>query len=428
MSASNPRPLIALRWQVVLLVSLATALSYLDRQTLPIAIKAIERDIPIDAQQFANLNTAFLLTYAIMYAVGGRIIDVLGTRLGFLIVMVFWSLACAGHGLATSFAMLAFFRLCLGAGEGGGFPAATRVMAEWVPAKDRTFAMGIINTGSAFGMIVAPFLISRILDHASWPWVFFVAGGLGLIWSVWWFFRYHPPETNARLTEGERGELEILANSYGHPAVPQPWLELLRLRPTWGLLVAKFLSDGAWYFYLFWLPKYLYDARHLNIKEVATFVWMPAVAMAIGSFFGGWFSSWLLHRNYSLNAARKIALAMSALLMPCVLVVTTVPLSWAIVIFCLAYLGHQFWATILMTLPADIFSKNSVGSVAGLMGCAGGLGGVVFGEAMGWLLQHGFGWPLVFTLGGAMHVLSFALLCAFMPRLQPLTPRPVTTT
>jgi MFS transporter, ACS family, hexuronate transporter len=409
-----------LRWQIMLLVAVAISLSYLDRQTLPVAIKAIEQDIPINNQQFALLQTAFLFTYAIMYAVGGRLIDLLGSRRGFVLVMVFWSLACAGHGLAASFGVLATFRLLLGAGEGGGFPAATRVMAEWVPMKDRTMAMGIINTGSALGMIVAPLLITGILSLASWRWIFFVAGGLGLLWTGWWLVRYRSPETHPGLNQAERQELQTLTAG-GPTDAPPGWLILLRMRETWGLLTAKFLSDGAWYFYLFWLPKYLYDSRHLDIKTVAGFVWMPPLAAGIGSFFGGWFASWLMHRHLSLNAGRKIALAVSAALMPAVLLVSTAPLAWAMAIFCLAYLGHQFWATILMTLPADLYPKHAVGTIAGLMGCAGGFGGVAFGELAGWLLDHGPGWPMVFALGGMMHVLSFGLLCAFLPQLRPVS-------
>ena len=422
---NNPTPTRRLlRWRIIFLVSLAVALSYLDRQTLPVAIKAIEQDIPVTNQQFATLQTAFLFTYAIMYAVGGRLIDVLGTRRGFIVVMVFWSLACAGHGLATTFGMLALFRLLLGAGEGGGFPAATRAMAEWIPTKDRTLAMGIINTGSALGMISAPLLISGILSVASWRWIFFVAGGLGLAWTIWWRLAYHPPETHPRISDAERRDLQAQAGTHEATAPAPPWLSLLRIRETWGLLAAKFLSDGAWYFYLFWLPKYLYDARHLDIKAVAGFAWMPPVAAGLGSFFGGWFASWLMHRNFSLNAGRKIALATSAVLMPLVLFVSTAPIGWAMAIFCVAYLGHQFWATVLMTLPADLFPKNSVGAVAGLMGCAGGFGGVAFGELVGWLLDHGPGWPVVFALGGVMHVLSFVLLCVILPKLHPVIPRP----
>ena len=408
------------------MVSVAIAISYLDRQALPVAIKAIEKDIPISNQQFALLQTAFLFTYAIMYAVGGRIIDLLGTRRGFLLVMIFWSLACMGHGLATSFVMLATCRLLLGAGEGGGFPAATRAMAEWFPVRERTRAMGIINTGSALGMIAAPLLITGLLLVANWRWVFFIAGGAGLLWTLWWRKTYFPPETHPQLGDSERAVLrELLAPAAGGSAEPKAsWAALLRHRETWALLAAKFLSDGAWYFYLFWLPKYLYDARALDVKAVGGFAWIPPIGAGLGSFLGGWFCSWLLHRNLSVNASRKISLGVSAAIMPLMLFVPAAPLGWAVAFFCGAYFGHQFWATIIMTLPADLFPKNSVGSIAGLMGCAGGLGGVAFSQLVGWLLDSGPGWPAVFAIAGSLHFASFILICIILPTLRPVTLAP----
>src|SRR5688572_24329552 len=188
-----------LRWRIACLVSVAIAISYLDRQTLPVAIQAIEQDIPVTNQQFSLLQTAFLITYALMYAGGGKLMDVLGTRLGFTIIMVFWSLACAGHGFAANFVMLAACRLLLGAGEGGGFPAATRVVAEWFPVKERSTAMGIMNAGTAVGMIVAPPLIALVLSFASWRWIFFVTGAAGLLWTLWWRRDYFPPEQHPGL-------------------------------------------------------------------------------------------------------------------------------------------------------------------------------------------------------------------------------------
>jgi ACS family hexuronate transporter-like MFS transporter len=185
--------------------------------------------------------------------------------------------------------------------------------------------------------------------------------------------------------------------------------------------VAKFLSDGAWYFYLFWMPKYLYDARGFDIKAVAAFAWMPAVAAGAGSLLGGWLSGWLLQRDLSLNAARKLALAASALVMPVMILVPQAAVVWAMVFFCAAYFGHQFWATILMTLPADLYPRASVGAASGLLGCAGGFGGIAFGQLVGWLLDHGQGWALIFSTAGCLHVLSLAVVCAAVVRVQPLS-------
>jgi ACS family hexuronate transporter-like MFS transporter len=405
------------RWHIAFLVSVAIAISYLDRQTLPVAIKAIEQDIPVTNQQFSLLQTAFLITYAIMYAVGGKLMDVLGTRLGFTVIMIFWSIACAGHGLASTLVTLAAMRLLLGMGEGGGFPAATRAVAEWFPVKERSTAMGIINAGTAVGMIIAPPLIALVLSFASWRWIFFVTGAVGLLWTLWWRREYFPPEQHPRVSQAERQELpatEAAAATLG-------WFELLKFRQTWGVVLAKFLSDAAWYFYLFWLPKYLYDARGFDIKAVGTFGWIPPAAAGIGCLVGGWFSSWLLQRHVPLNRARKIALGASAIIMPLILFVPSVPVAWAIALFSVAYFGQQSWSTLVMILPTDIFPKSNVGAVAGLVGFGGAMGGVVFGQLVGYLLDNGYGWQLVFALAGSFHVVAFAIICVAIPSIRSLS-------
>jgi ACS family hexuronate transporter-like MFS transporter len=414
----EPSP--TLRWRIAVLVSAAIAISYLDRQTLPVAIKAIERDIPVTNQQFSLLQTAFLITYAVMYAAGGRLLDVLGTRLGFTIIMVFWSVACMSHGLATGFGLLAACRLLLGAGEGGGFPAATRAVAEWFPAKERSTAMGIMNAGTAVGMVVAPPLIALLLSFTSWRSIFFLTGALGLAWTAWWRRDYFPPEAHPKLGEEERAQLRSVLQAGPAGEKELDWLPLLRFRDTWGLVAAKFLSDAAWYFYLFWLPKYLYDARGFDIKAVGTFAWIPPAAAGLGCLVGGWFSSYLLQQQLPLNRARKLALGASACVMPSILFVPGAPVAWAIALFAVAYFGQQSWSTLVMILPADIFPKSSVGSVAGLVGFGGAMGGVVFGQAVGYLLDHGYGYGVVFAVAGSLHVLAFAIICVAIPTIRPL--------
>lgn len=405
------------RWSIALLVSLAIAISYLDRQTLPIAIGEIQRDFPISNSVKAFLDSAFLLSYGAMYVGGGRLLDVLGTRRGFLIIMVGWSLACASHGFAGGVLALAASRLILGAGEGGGFPAATRVVAEWFPARDRATAMGVINAGTGLGGVIAPPLIAVIilqvhwLGASSWRWVFFLTGALGLAWTGGWLWLYRPPARRQPAAAADR---------------PVPMRELLRFRETWGVIGAKFLSDAAWYFYMFWLPKYLLDARGFNIKAVGSVAWIPFAAAALGCLVGGGLSSWLLHRGHSVNAARKIALGLSAALMPCVMLVPHVSVAWVIVLFSVAFFGQQSWSTLVMTLPTDLFPQNAVGTVAGFVGLGGALGGVVLGQTAGYLLDHGFSYTPVLVVAGSLHVAAFLVILATVRSLQPLplTPPP----
>lgn len=414
------------RWRIAVLVGVAIAISYLDRQTLPVAIGEIRRDIPISNQIKAILDSAFLLTYGLMYVGGGWLIDRLGTRRGFLVIMIFWSLACASHALAAGVGMLALSRLLLGAGEGGGFPAATRAVAEWFPVKERSTAMGIINAGTGIGGIVAPPLIAWVITNVAWygwspwRWVFVLTGAMGLLWTIWWAMDYQSPDRHPSLSEQERRYLAPVSETSVARPVPVNVRELLRFRETWGIVSAKFLTDAAWYFYMFWLPKYLLDARGFDIKAVGSVAWIPFAAAAVGCLVGGGLSSWLLHRGHSIDAARKIALGASAIVMPCVMLVPYASVPWAIVCFSVAFFGQQSWSTLVMILPTDLYPRHALGTVAGLVGLGGALGGVVLGQLAGWLLDHGFSYTPVLMVAGSLHVVAFLWLLVTVRSLRPL--------
>ena len=406
-----------MRWRIAILVSAAIAISYLDRQSLPVAVKAISKDIPLTNVQFSTLQSAFLFAYAFMYAGGGKLVDTLGTRLGLTVIMLFWSFACASHALATGFAMLVISRFLLGMGEGGGFPAATRAVSEWFPTQERATAMGIINAGTAVGAMVAPPLIAFVLGFTNWRWIFVLTCGFGLLWVVWWRRLYFLPTEHSNYIGAAS---RVKAVSPADSVMRFPWTSLFHVRETWGLMTAKFLSDAAWFFYLFWLPKYLYDARGFDIKSVGMFAWIPHAAAGVGCLLGGAFSSYLVHRQLSLGLARKMALGASAAVMPFVILVPHVAVSWTIAIFCLAYFGQQSWSTLVMVLPTDLFPQNVVGSVAGLVGFGGAMGGIVFGQLVGYLLDHGFGYGAVFQIAGTLHIAAFLVILAAIPVVLPL--------
>ena len=417
------------RWKIAAIVTAAIAISYLDRQTLPWAIAAVQRDIPISNETKATLDSAFLVTYGLMYLGGGRFVDARGTRRGFLTIMLFWSLACASHGLAADYGvtvsgglpfavvMLATSRLLLGVGEGGGFPTATRAVAEWFPVAERSTAMGMINAGTAVGAVAAPPLIALVLTRvtwlglAPWRWVFFLTGALGLLWALWWWRVYRSPDD------------AVDARSLGTSAAP-PLGPLLRHRETWAVVLAKFLSDGAWYFYLFWLPKYLFDAFHLDIKTAGAIGWIPYAASGVGSLCGGALSSRMLARGVSVNASRKIALGASAALMPWVMLAPSVhSVGWVIFLFSLAFFGQQSWSTLVMILPTDMIPRRAVGTLAGLVGFGGAMGGVLLGQVVGWLRDHGQSYTPALVISGSLHVLAFAVLCVGIPTIRPLVLR-----
>ncbi len=390
------------RWTIAWLLGAAIAVSYLDRQTLPVAIAAIQREIPVSNTQFSQLQAAFLIAYAVMYAAGGKLIDTIGTRTGFAVIMIAWSLACAAHGLATAFIGLAICRFLLGMGEGGGFPAATKAISEWFPPGERSTAMGMINSGTAVGAVIAPPAIALVIGAYGWRWVFFLTGLVGLVWAAVWLRLYATP----------------LQEKSDSPTVP--WLQLFRFREVWGLVTAKFLSDAAWYFYLFWLPKYLYDVRGFDTKQVGAFGWIPYAAAGLGSLLGGWFSSHLLQRGLPVDRARKLAMGASVAFMPWIILMPQSPVEMALFLFSLAFCGQQSWSTLVMTLPTDLFPRETVGAVAGLVGFGGAMGGVVFGLVVGWLLDHGSGYGPVFALVSVMHLLAFGIILLAVQKISPL--------
>jgi ACS family hexuronate transporter-like MFS transporter len=414
------------RWRVAMVVSAAIAISYLDRQTLPWAITAIQRDIPISNQVKAFLDSAFLVTYGLMYLGGGRLVDFLGTRRGFLAIMLFWSIACASHGLAAGYGLpamlglpfavllLATSRLLLGVGEGGGFPAATRAVTEWFPVHQRSTAMGMINAGTAVGAVAAPPLIALVLTSANWfglapwRWVFFITGGIGLIWTLGWWVFYQPPE-----------DVQETPRSTAEPMVPLR--AVLRFRETWAVIIAKFLSDAAWYFYLFWLPKFLFDTFHLDIKTAGSIGWIPYAASGVGSVCGGALSSGLLRRGWSVNWSRKLALGASAALMPWVMLVPQMrSVGMVIVIFSIAFFGQQSWSTLVMILPTDLIDRRAVGTLAGLVGLGGAMGGVLLGQIVGYLRDHGYSYQPALIISGSLHIIAFAVVCIGIPRINRL--------
>jgi ACS family hexuronate transporter-like MFS transporter len=401
---------LVLRWQFVTLVTAAIAISYFDRQTISVAIAAIQQTIPISNEQFSYLQTGFLLSYAALYAIGGRMLDKLGTRLGFLLIMLWWSVACMLHGFATTFAWLLVMRFLLGMGEGGAFPAATRVVAEWLAPQERATAMGFINAGTAVGALLAPPLIGLVLIYNGWRAVFFSSGAIGLVWVLWWAILYRGNTSRATEALVEARQL----------AERLTFREIASLRSVQGLVFAKFMSDSAWYFMLFWLPKYLYDARNFDIKQVSYYAWIPYAASGIGSFIGGWCSSRLLRSGRSLNLARKLVLGINAAMMPAVMLVPHVPVSYALALFSIAFFAQQSWSGLIMTIPADVFPLSAVGTVSGLVGFGGSIGGAIFGLIAGALLGHGFSYSVLFATIGTFHLIGFLVLVYVGGKIQPL--------
>jgi ACS family hexuronate transporter-like MFS transporter len=412
-----------LRWWIAGLLACAAALSYLDRQSFPVASIEIQKHIAISDQQYSVLQMLFLLAYSVMYAGGGKIADWLGTRKGYTILILFWSVATGLHGLVSSVFGLGVARFLLGLGEGGGFPCSSKAISEWFPAEDRALAFGIVNTGSSVGAVIAPPLIAVIIITLNWQWIFFLTSAAGLVWAlVWWLF-YNLPAENTFITSEE---LEHIQQSLAHARLADAaakerihWIDLFRYRQLWVLLAAKFITDAVWFFFIFWLPRYLGDVRHLNIRQIGYYAWIPYALAGAGSFTGGWLSSMLVRRHLTVNLSRKICLGLSAAMMPIALLIARSPLGWALVIFSIALFAHQFWSTNLQTLSADIFPSAVVGSVAGLMGAVGSFGAMLFDLVVGSALTHTHSYSMVLLSAGLLHPIAFLLILFLIPRIEP---------
>lgn len=409
-----------LRWWIAGLLAAASALAYVDRQTLPIVVGEIEKTIPISDQQFAHLQFMFLLAYGIMYAGGGKITDMLGARWGYVIFIVWWSSANIMQGTVSSVYGLGAGLFLLGIGEGGCFPAASKAISEWFPPKERSIAFGMFNAGSGIGATLAPPFIAAIVLSFGWRWVFFITGAIGFIWAVIWINLYYPPERHKRITVAEHSFLREALSVPDGAAQRISWAGLFRFRQTWGLVGAKILSDSAWFFLISWLPKYLLDVRHLNTKSIGYYAWIPYAWAAVGSLFGGWLSSYLIRRKFSVDASRKICLGITAACMPVSLLITISPLTITIVFFSLAMLSHQFWSTIIYSVVTDIFPTGVVGSVSGLLGAVGAFGGMLFNLLAGLLLGTYHSYTMIFIILGLLHPLSLIIILLVVRKIEPL--------
>jgi ACS family hexuronate transporter-like MFS transporter len=409
------------RWGIAALLALATALSYLDRQSFPLVAGEIRREIPMDDAEYARLGTLFLVAYGLMYAVGGKLLDALGTRLGYTVMIAFWSIANAMTGLATSTAQLGLFRFLLGAGEGGGFPASGKAVAEWFPARERSFAFGLFNTGSALGAVVAAPALAAIAAFLGWRWVFFLTGGLGLAWAAVWILLYRKPRESPWLGTDERAYLE--ANLVPETAGPRlRWADLFRYRQVWGLMAAKLLTDSVWFFLIFFLPRYLSTERGFDLKAIGSVAWIPFAAAGLGSFLGGWLGARLIRRGATIDRARKTALLLAAAIMPAAAFIVPSPTWGAVALFSACLFAHQFWSANVQTLAADLFPSRVVGSVEGLLGSAGALGAGLAQWKVGDLIAVQ-GYALPFAFCGFLHLCAFALIAAVVGRIEPVSSR-----
>lgn len=408
-----------LRWWIALMLFFSTTINYADRLALSLVSTDIRREFHMTEQDYAQVVTLFLLAYAIMYAGSGYLVDRLGTRRGFSVFILVWSVAAMAHGLATGKWSLAAFRFLLGLGEPGAWPAAAKAVAEWFPPRLRALGMGIFNAGSSVGSALAPPVVTYLTLHHGWPWAFYFTGGIGLLWLAVWLLIYWPPHQNRLLPASEyaaiKDEVAPPDESTAASGAKVDWKRLLTAPESVTLIVARFFTDPVIYFVIFWLPEYLRKERGFNLEMVGKYAWVPFVFGGIGYVAGGWLSGRLMRAGWTLPRSRKFAMLMGAVIMPAAIAAPYVPSAWmAIAATCFITLGHAFWVSNLQTLPADLFKGNETGTVMGFSGMGGAIGGMLANLGTGWVVAH-FTYAPIFLLAGLMHPLSAALVYWRLP-------------
>ena len=409
-----------LRWIIIGLVFLATLINYIDRLTISVLAPVITKDLGLSNLEFGSIATWFLLAYTVSQAVSGRLYDRIGTRLGFTVSIIVWSLAAMATATARSLFSLSIFRFILGLGEAGNWPGAAKASAEWFPVRQRALAMAIFNSGAALGAVIAPPLIVFLQLRYGWQSTFLITGVLGLLWLPLWLTIYRSPATHPWITESEQALIREGIPDGVAAEAPAKWKELLQHRQVWAILLARFITDPTWWLYITWLPKYLNDARGFSLAKIGLFAWIPYLAADIGSLLGGWLSGHLIARGWSVDRARKTVIVGAALLMPAgIFAVRAESAMTALALMCVVLFAFQVWINNVQTLPSDFFPKSAVASVAGLGGMGAGIGSMIFIFTTGWVVDH-FSYTPVFTAAGLLGPLGTIVLFALSGRITPV--------
>jgi MFS transporter, ACS family, aldohexuronate transporter len=425
------------RWTICGLLFIATTINYVDRQVIGILKPTLQSEFGWSEIDYADIVFAFQLAYAIGFLFAGTIIDRLGIKRGFALALVIWSLAAmaaaevtrfgpaasvllGAFGLAYSSSVAGFIvvRFLLGLGESGNFPASIKTIAEWFPRSERAFATGVFNAGTNVGAVVTPLTVPWITAAFGWYWAFIITGLLGFGWLVAWLLIYDRPEHHRRLGAAERAY--ICADAMDTTA-PVPWASLLRHRQTWSFATAKFLTDPIWWMYLFWLPDFFSRTYGLSLLQLGPPIIVIYLMADVGSVGGGWLSSALIQRGWSVNAARKTTMLVCALAVVPIIAAARVQSMWsAVALISLATAAHQGWSANLFTLTSDMFPRKAVGSVVGLGGFAGAVGGMLIAKVTGYVLQMTGSYTLVLMIAGVAYLLALAVVQLLTPKLEPV--------
>jgi len=408
-----------LRWIIAGFIFIATCINYVDRTSISLLYPVFGPQIHLSVEQYSRVGAILLFAYMLSQSVSGRLYDKYGARIGFSVSIIIWCLAAMAHSLLVGFASFAACSFVLGFGEAGNWPGAAKVIAEWFPQRERAIGMAIFNGGASMGGVLGPLIVGGLDQVVGWRMTFLLIGSVGFLWLAGWLYYYHPLASHPRVSSAERDYIVEGQSKTSQEKAP-PLSILLAQRQTWGILLARFFVDPVWWLYMLWLPIYLKDARHFNIKQIAAFAWAPYLCAALGALFGGWLVGRLIHARYSVNAARKIVIGSAAALMPFgILAARADTAIHALIYISLVLFGFQMWISNVQTLPSDFFSNAAVGSVAGMGGTAAGISSLLFNLGTGWLVMH-FDYAIVLTIAGVLSPIGAILLFLLIGRIQPI--------
>ncbi len=387
-----------LRWTIAALLFLATALNYADRLALSIVSKDIRELYHLDENDYAHILVLFFIAYAIMYAGSGYLVDRLGTRRGFALFILSWSISQMAHALTWGKWSLGAFRFALGLSEPGNWPAAAKAVGEWFPPAQRALGIGIFNAGSSLGSALAPPVVAWVTLQYGWRAAFIVTGAAGLVWLVFWWMIYETPKDYVEPVAAEKVD----------------WRRIIAQRACWTLIIARFFTDPVIYFVIFWLPEYLRKERAFDLAAVGRYSWVPYIFGGIAYVLGGVISAQLIGRGWPILRARKFVMLMGAIVMPAALAAPFVPTAWmAIAATCFLTFGHGFWVSNLQALPTDLFRGPEVGTASGFTGMGGAIGGMLAQLGTAALVTK-FSYAPVFVMAGLMHPLSAVIVYALL--------------
>jgi len=407
------------RWLICALIFFATTINYVDRTVLGLLAPMLQTKIGWNEAQYGYIVTTFQIAYALGLLVMGPLVDKLGSRIGYALAIVIWSLSAMAHSLARSVTTFAVARFGLGFGEAGNFPSALKTIAEWFPKKERAFATGIFNSGTNVGATFAPLIVPWIALHLGWQFAFLFTGVFSLIWVVVWLIVYRRPQEDRRVS---REELEYIQSDPVETAAKIPWARLLGHRQTWMFVIGKLLTDPVWWFFLFWLPKFLSSVHNVSLSAMALPLIVIYNVATVGSIVGGWLPARLVKAGWPVSRARKTTMLICALaVVPVVSAVGLKSLWGSVALISLAVAAHQGWSANLFTLPSDMFPKNAVASVVSIGAFAGSVSGALVATVAGRLLQSTGSYIPLFLFAGSAYLIALVIIHFLNPRMQAVT-------